>query len=110
MTKEEFLAELEEFDESLTNKITPLVNISTLKENPNRLTIYTSVNKFYFYWDVDFSKNTITLAPLTARCLQLDEKKRVFPLNMATLDELLLSFSSFKIVYYPQIETLEETY
>lgn len=110
MTKEEFLAELEEFDGPLTNKITPLVNISTLKENPNRLTIHTSVNKFYFYWDVDFGKNTLTLAPLTARRLQLDEKKRVFPLNMATLDELLLSFSSFKNVYYPKIETLEETY
>ena len=110
MTKEEFLAELEEFDGLLTNKITPLVNFLTLKENPNRLTIHTSVNKFYFYWDVDFNKNTLTLAPLTTRCLQLDENKRVFPLNMATLDELLLSMSSFKNVYYPKIETLEESY
>lgn len=110
MTKEDFLAELEEFDGLLTNKITPLVNLSTLKENSNRLTIHTSVNKFYFYWDVDFNKNTLTLAPLTARCLKLNENKAVFPLNMATLDELLLSMSSFKNISYPVMEPLEENY
>ena len=110
MTKEEFLAELEEFDGLLTNKITPLVYLSTLKDNANRLSIQTGVNNFYFYWDVDFKRDLLTLAPLTARYLKLNEEKRIFKLNMATLDELLLSFSSFKNVYYPKIETLEETY
>ena len=109
MTKEDFLAELEEFD-GLTHTITPLLHYPTFKDNANRLSIHTDVNKFHFYWDVDFKRNLLTLAPLTVRRLQLNEEKRVFPLNMATLDELLLSMSSFKNISYPVMEPLEENY